>query len=220
MRVLIGAFSGQNMKDRREACRETWMRDAKAAGVLAVFLMGSERGPTLESDKLHLPCPDAYRSLTMRTRAFCQWALTRNDWDYLYKCDDDTYVHIDRLLNYSTQSRDYIGAEWSPGVNYASGGAGYLLSRAAAARIAERMRWAGGAEDKLVGRVLRRAKIPLHAEPRFVPFGRGNDSAPEFAAAMEAAGYDWPFVPTPDNDLISTHAIPAAEFYPIHSALI
>ena len=107
------------------------------------------------------PCPDDYPSLPQRTRWFCRWALAQNDWDYLFKCDDDTYVSITRLSLYDLAGRDYVGAEWKPGVGYGSGGAGYFLSRKAATAVAERLEQPCGAEDALVGQVLRSAGLAL-----------------------------------------------------------
>ncbi len=175
---------------------------------------------------LALPCPDDYPSLPQRTRWFCQWALNLPSpsgrgaggdgdsplalcgrgaggeglagWDYLFKCDDDTYVSIPRLLAYDTAGRDYIGAQWKPGVNYASGGAGYFLSRKAAAIVAEKLTQATGAEDLLVGQILRTAGIPFSIEPRLVPF-----------ASIERR-------PRRDNDLITLHACTAA-WHPSHA---
>jgi hypothetical protein len=82
-----------------------------------------------------------------------------------------------------------VGAEWRPGVGYASGGAGYFLSRKAAAIVAERLAsYPTGAEDLLVGRVLHSAGIEFSIDPRFVPFGSPDHR------------------PRADNDLITLHA--------------
>ena len=121
------------------------------------------------------------------------------DWDYLFKCDDDTYVSIPRLLAYDLAGRDYVGAEWQLRVGYGSGGAGYFLSRRAAALIAERLTAATGAEDLLVGQILRAAGIPLHIEPRLVPFG-----------SMEHR-------PRQGNDLITLHGVGADAFLAAHA---
>ena len=134
--------------------------------------------------------------LAFRERRGTRYAAGRGEglaaWDYLFKCDDDTYVSIPRLLAYDTASRDYIGAEWKPDVKYASGGAGYFLSRKAAAIVAEKLTHATGVEDLLVGQILRAAGIPFSIEPRLVPF-----------ASMERR-------PRRDNDLITLHACTAA----------
>jgi hypothetical protein len=117
----------------------------------------------------------------------------------LFKCDDDTYVSIPRLLAFCEKelarpcAPDYVGAEWRPGVGYGSGGAGYFLSRKAAELVAQKLEQATGAEDLLVGRVLRAADVQLTVEPRLVPFGsmahrpqRGNDLITLHGASAEA----------------------------------
>jgi hypothetical protein len=168
---------------------------------------------------LALPCPDEYPSLPQRTMWWCRWAVGMQErekggggerensfvshspppsfspsvppWDYLFKCDDDTYISLPRLLAFDPAGRDYIGAEWRPGVGYGSGGAGYFLSRRAAAIVAERLEaYPTGAEDLLVGRVLQAAGIELSIDSRFVPFG-----SPERR-------------PRAENDLITLHAAP------------
>ena len=163
---------------------------------------------------LACPCPDDYQSLPQRTLWFCRWALGEESgqcmvnsgrriprppstvhcppWDYLFKCDDDTYVSIPRLLALDLADRDYVGAEWKAGVGYGSGGAGYFLSRKAAAIVAEKLTQASGAEDLLVGRVLRSASVPFAIEPRLVPFGSRDRR------------------PRRDNALITCHACEAA----------
>ena len=188
-RYLIGALSGWAYADRRQLCLETWFPDAAACGMDAVFLLGEPavKGPDRCGPLLVLPCPDAYRTLPQRTWQFVRWALDRDDWDYLLKCDDDTYVAVARLAAYDPQGCDYIGAEWKPGASYGSGGAGYLLSRRAAEIVAGKMLAPLGAEDQLVGLRMRENGIPLTIDPRFVPWGSDERR------------------PTPDNDLITAH---------------
>jgi len=216
-RILIGALSAWKYPERRRRCLATWMRDADVLGVQSVFLLGCPAAVVPEQIGPHalaLPCPDDYASLPQRTLWFCRWALgawsteqgagSNADtlcsvlpapcpppWDYLFKCDDDTYISMPRLLAFDPAGRDYIGAEWRPGVGYASGGAGYFLSRKAAVIVAERLEpYPTGAEDLLVGQVLRAAGIELSIDSRFVPFG-----------SLERC-------PRADNDLITLHAAP------------
>ena len=125
-------------------------RDGDTCEMRSVFLLGCPTALQPELVGTHAlvcPCPDDYPSLPQRTRWFCRWALAQNDWDYLFKCDDDTYVSITRLSLYDLAGRDYVGAEWKPGVGYGSGGAGYFLSRKAATAVAERLEQPCGAED-------------------------------------------------------------------------
>ena len=58
--------------------------------------------------------------------------------------------------SYDLAGRDYVGAEWRPGVGYGSGGAGYFLAGPAAAIVAERLTHTTGVEDLLVGKSARR----------------------------------------------------------------
>ncbi len=168
----------------------------------SVFLIGIPelKTPELVGRYLLLPGPSDYRSLPQRTRAFCQWAISRDDWDYLFKCDDDTYVSISRLVRYPLAA-DYIGAEWTPRVRYASGGAGYFLSRKAAEVVAERMTQKEGPEDVYVRDVLASQGIPFTQDQRFVAIGNEE------------------LRPRADNDLITLHcvpSVPAALFYKTH----
>jgi hypothetical protein len=208
-RILIGALSGWKYLERRQRCLSTWMADGEALDVRSVFLLGCptiERPEQIGPHALALPCPDDYPSLPQRTNSFCRWACEQPGWDYLFKCDDDTYISMPRLTAYDPADpatgcpRDYIGAEWQPGVGYGSGGAGYLLSLRAAAIVAERLHATPtGAEDLLVGRLLAAAGIPLSIERRLVPFG-----------SMDRR-------PRRENDLITLHGVEADAFLASHA---
>jgi hypothetical protein len=187
------------------------MHDADELGINAILLLGcpsAVKPEMMDRHALILPCPDDYASLPQRTLGFCRWALEQPDWDYLFKCDDDTYISIPRLVAYAdrelagapgTPGRDYVGAEWRSGVSYASGGAGYFLSRRAAALAVQRLVQTTGAEDLLVGQVLRGAGVEFSIEPRLIPFG-----------SMERR-------PRRDNDLITLHGVGADAFLAAHA---
>lgn len=175
VRILIGALSGNRPKlaARRKSCRRTWFTGIGGKpGVDCLFLLGAPRlrEPDLRGDELWLPCPDDYDSLPQKTRGFCRWALANVDFEYLFKCDDDTYVCLDRLMRMPA-GLDYCG--WNvQGRGFASGGGGYLLSRRAAQIVADRLTERRGPEDLLVGQHLRRAGIALVHDSRFYPFSR------------------------------------------------
>lgn len=214
MRIIIGALSCWKYPERQERCLSTWIREGYRYThllsettsfdhheiVRSVLLIGE---PTIPSPRiigknyLLLPVPNDYPSLPQRTRAFCQWALGQDDWDYLFKCDDDTYVSMSRLIQYPLTA-DYIGSEWSPGVGYASGGAGYFLSRRAAQIVAEHMTQQIGDEDVLVRDTLVAHGIPFTQDQRFVAFGNNLHR------------------PRVDNDLITLHGVQADLFYKSH----
>lgn len=216
MRIMIGALSCWQYKERRERCAQTWMQDGDTLGgtspcepshhqhtiARSVFLIGSPeiKAPELAGRYLLLPGPSDYSSLPQRVRAFCQWAISRDDWDYLFKCDDDTYVAMSRLVRYPLTA-DYIGAEWTPGARYASGGAGYFLSRKAAEVVACHLTRKEGPEDVYVRDALASQGIPFTQDQRFVALGNEK------------------LRPRADNDLITLHgvpSVPAGLFYKSH----
>lgn len=165
--ILICCLSGWQMWKRRQRCLNGWMGNVPGFRKLdAVFCMGVPNlvKPERQGCMLFLPCPNAYQHLPQRTRFLCEWALQRDDWEWLFKTDDDCRLNLSRLVNYPfPPGADYIGAEWRPGVGYGSGN-GYFLSRRAATIIAEHLcdlRHEAGAEDLLVGQILRKAGIPL-----------------------------------------------------------
>lgn len=218
-RILIGALTGRNHGRRRDACRASWFADVRRYDNLdAVFLVGGGdaiKQPTRIDDLLMLPCPDEYDTLPQRTNWFCRWALARDDWDYLFKCDDDTFVAVDRLANFQPAG-EYVGAEWQDGVRYGSGGAGYLISRRCVELVAEHMHDqpgpeeksgfppfpnALGSEDLIVGDVLTRYGIKLVIDRRFIPY---HDQAEPPA--------EW-------NDTITTHGLPPDHFASLHAGV-
>jgi hypothetical protein len=183
VKFVIGALSAQTYEQRRQACLATWAKQNGRDDVEIVFLVGNGPSslPAREGHLLRCPCPDDYQSLPQKTRWFCLWALLNYDFEYLFKCDDDTYVDIDRLLACGA-SADYVGHDIA---GFASGGAGYLLSRRAATAVVAQMLERTGPEDVLVQKALAQAGIGFTPDPRFYPW---NDRAP--------AG---------DNDLVTSH---------------
>ena len=161
-RILIGALSGWAYAERRQRCLSTWMADAYELKTPAFFLLGCptcKHPEQLGPHHLALPCPDDYPSLPQRTRWFCQWALNlpspsgrgglpaagARAWPAGTTSSNATTTPTSASpacsptppsSHLTPPRRDYIGAEWKPGVKYASGGAGYFLSRKAAAIVA------------------------------------------------------------------------------------
>lgn len=195
--ILIGVLSARQYEERRAACMATWFRVNPSPDIQFVFIVGN---PVLTEPRpsglfLECPCPDDYGSLSQKTRWFFQWGLSFDRWTHLMKCDDDTYIAVDRLIPALTAA-DYTGAEIG---GYAQGGAGYILSPRAARIVANNLAGVKGSEDTLVGAILSRAGIPLTIEPRFI---HSNKRWPE----------RW-------NDLITSHQCTPARMREIHRAL-
>jgi len=152
--------SGEN--DRISAIRETWARDIepfKDYVTLKFFYGKPSAGYPREPlpDEVFLDVPDDYASLPLKTVAICRWANER-EYDFLFKGDDDTAVHVDRLVfELSHTLMDYAGCDHH---GVCTGGPGYFLSRRAFRLIATQ----GGspdhwAEDVWVSKVLSRNNI-------------------------------------------------------------
>src|SRR5690349_1177070 len=95
--ILIGICSCHRYAERRQAVRNTWLRSLPE-DMKALFFVG--RAPGLECEEpglVQLPVSDEYGQLTVKVLAFYRYALEYFSFDYLFKCDDDTYVHVERL---------------------------------------------------------------------------------------------------------------------------
>jgi len=159
-----------------DVIRSTWGAALRGRALLRFFVGAETDGRTsrvYKSDEVVVDAPNDYHSLPFKTRAICQWALGKNTTN-LFLADNDTYVHVPKLLNPEYLRYDYVGKISRPlgetfsydAVNrsgviehidncypWASGGFGYFLSRDAANTIADEFPQ-GWAEDLWVGQVL------------------------------------------------------------------
>lgn len=188
--LIIGIISAPKNKAARTAIRETWGARAKELGVPYVFVIGhsdSIFAPELTGDMLHIPMEEKYKHLPQKTKWLCHWFYNQNK-KFLFKCDDDTYVDVEKLLKYEIKA-DYVGCRCAPGV--ASGGAGYFLSREACATVAMKMIENVGAEDVNVAHILAKYNINLLHDDKFDPAHFGLNHK----------------IPKKDNDMITTHYV-------------
>lgn len=163
MKILIAILSCHARPFLRLAQRETWINDV--AGADYRFFLGRPAVDPPEDHCVYLACEDTYAKLTSKTHAMVKWALAEG-YDFVFKCDDDTYIRPDRLLSSNFAGDDYsgfTGGRWGdvPGPDgrqivyaYAQGGAGYWLSRRALAIVAEHMLVKEYCEDCAVGKTL------------------------------------------------------------------
>jgi hypothetical protein len=145
-------ISGVN--PRIQAVRETWAKDCAAHKNLTMrFFYG--QGDTMLDDEVRLGVPDDYEHLPQKTIAICQWALD-NGFDYVLKCDDDSYVWVDRAMIEVNQVGD-----WGGYINggSCSGGCGYWLSQRAMTEVVKNPISSHWAEDVTVGLIMKAARI-------------------------------------------------------------
>lgn len=127
-------IDGVSQLDRLAACRETWIRDIKPHADYLDYRFfygeGGTRAP--EPDEVFIPVSDEYRHLPLKLCAAYHWAKEQG-YSRVYKCDDDTFVWVDRL------ARDFLSPEWENEPyygfkhehGYVTGGAGYVLNKRA-----------------------------------------------------------------------------------------
>lgn len=198
-RVIIGVLTAAGYETRRHAVRTTWGRDVLSRDDCEMlFLIGDPfaAAPRLEGDTLFLPCPDDYDSLPQKTRWFCKWALERTDWHYLFKCDDDTYVHIGRLLEQQWDA-PVVGGQHTDEYHF-HGGAGYVISRAAANAISEFLCAKVGLEDWEAMDAIHHAGLSFILDYRLC--------------------WSLDQIPHPTNDIITSHYVSPIRMRLIHDA--
>ena len=155
-------ISGTN--PRIQAVRETWAKDCTHKNLTMKFFYGIGSTPMLD-DEVRLPVPDDYEHLPQKTIAICKWALD-NGFDYVLKCDDDSYVWVDRAMLEVNQVGDFAG--YINGGS-CSGGCGYWLSNRAMSEVIRNPINTHWAEDVTVGMIMKAAKIEPQMLQNHVP---------------------------------------------------
>lgn len=167
--ILVGICSCLSSGERRKAVRETWL-SRQTPGIECLFFLGRRSPLPDEPDVITLWVNDSYDYLPEKGLAFYRYALEHYDFDWLFKCDDDTYVALNRLESLCDHRYGLIGDMSLETRGFPSGGAGYLLSRDTLEQIiAEGERIPStGPEDIIFGRAARELGVPVLASPRLL----------------------------------------------------
>lgn len=190
-RILIAILSCHSLRHYEQSVRETWIKDIPE-GVDYKFFLGNRAGihdaalRPYEADEVHLDVPDTWEVITKKCVAMFRWALEKN-YDYCFKCDLDTLVRPKLLLGSGFENYDYVGGQNS---FFASGGAGYWLSRRAMEAVVNDSRDQGQAEDVHTAQALLDHGFFLHADPRYKLFP-GQSLEPEDVACHLTSIRSW-----------------------------
>jgi hypothetical protein len=208
-KILVAVPACDKNRESQKAQQETWLGNLPNVDVR--FFFGAGDQPTTKPNEVYLDVPGDYDHLCHKVYALIDWAY-KQGYTYLFKCDTDTYAVPDRLLYSDYVCYDYVGRELnaehrSGDVPFASGGAGYWLSRAAMKAILshsleEFTIFEGGLqpEDTAVSRLLAQHKIFLHWDTRY-------------QSSISDA------YPTKDNDIISTHYVTPEKMHEFYTSI-
>ena len=192
MKPIILIPSCSRDKSNEQICRETWL-GAWGGQCDYRFMIGAPCTLTHPDEEYARESngnivPDDFSSLPRKVHASYRWVL-EHGYTHVFKCDTETWVHITRLLNSDFARASYIGyvPPYVKVRQYAHGGSGYWLDRAAMEAVVRAIPPRGGNEDEWVGDVLKDAGIhPTHDE-RYTLSLNAGDKIPDTVISVHAA---------------------------------
>lgn len=148
--------------NKRQLCRDTWMRHVPQGMRVAFFVGHVDADWTGENDVWQLDTPDDYAHLPQKLLAAFRKALQDPEWDYIFKCDDDTFLRPDRLHSLLAGAPAAV-AHFPFKGRPLSGGAGFMLRRDTVEIITRHPDAfpPTGADDHAVHYLLQRLGIPV-----------------------------------------------------------
>jgi hypothetical protein len=163
--ILILSCAADRRNGRDLAARETWLR-RWGEFIPCRFVYGVPSGSEAD-DEIAVEALDDYGDLWVKQRAAYRWAM-KNDFSHVFICCNDTYVRVPQLLASGYARGDYIGRRCQ-NERYASGGAGYWLSRRSmvTAVLGQPPSTWPLYPDLVDGRILESARIPLIDDHRY-----------------------------------------------------
>ncbi|XP_051184422.1 hydroxyproline O-galactosyltransferase GALT2 [Lolium perenne] len=110
IQLFIGILSATNHFAERMAIRKTWMQfpAIQLGNVIARFFVALSHRKEINAalkkeaeyfgDIVILPFIDRYELVVLKTVAICQYGVQNVTAEYIMKCDDDTFVRLDTVL--------------------------------------------------------------------------------------------------------------------------
>lgn len=134
-RILILVLSCYKNKERLDSVLNTWYKTIKSPHIIKILgddTLQEEYGKDIIWSCIKTK-DEKYFNLTKKMLNAFRFAMELESWDYLYKCDDDTYLNIDNLEWFLSKKDSslplYIGRKIINPFPYAQGGSGYVITR-------------------------------------------------------------------------------------------
>lgn len=171
MKILTTILTCNATQDRANACLDTWISNIQPPHEY-YFFGGSSQSKIMKNTWNCEPDGGESRAkLPEKTYNMLVESLN-HDWDFLFKCDDDTFVDFSNLVKllekYDSQTDLYLGAKIVNPFPYGQGGAGYILTRNSVKKCLKSLKYIYNdrsknklAEDYSVGLALKHQKINL-----------------------------------------------------------
>lgn len=163
--ILILSCASDRRNGRDAAARETWLQ--RWGELVPYRFVYGVPSASESDDEIIVGAPDDYASLWLKQRRAYRWAFA-NWYSHVFICCNDTYVRVPQLLASDYANGGYVG-RCCANERYASGGAGYWLSRRSLVAIigsSPSPMWPGY-PDLIDGRILESAGIPLVDDHRY-----------------------------------------------------
>jgi hypothetical protein len=115
--------------NRQRLIRETWLKHISPDITCFFFEGGTYTVYIPNQNRLIVNCPDTYQHTALKSKLAIQYTVENLNPDYIFKCDDDTYINHHLLNKFIPKPVDYTGRKHVVrGIRYCDGG-GFILSK-------------------------------------------------------------------------------------------
>lgn len=141
MKILVTILTHSGSQSNADTCIKTWVNDIHHPH--EYYFYGDDRQSNITARTWNCTPDDGESRRRLAQKSYKMLIKSLNhQWDFLFKCDDDTFVAFDRLINllknYNSKDDLYIGTPLNKnGIKYGQGGAGYILTRTAVKKYIE-----------------------------------------------------------------------------------
>lgn len=117
-RIILATTTCKRFLYKVDVIRKSWLYNS--ADVKHLFFIGGDVEEK-NNDIVTLNCDDSYNFLTQKTRKMFEYCLKYEDFDYIVKTNDDSFVDINKFLATNYELYDYGGYICSKQIKFLEG---------------------------------------------------------------------------------------------------